>query len=498
MVNSLHNKNRYINFGLGLISIFASLVFNTASANFAPNSAVISATVKHENYALMIMLRETRLNRSVDLESIEATVGERTLKLVDFTRNYKAPDAPPAHFLFLVDTSITMRGAPIKQSIELIANLVRQLPDNAVYSVASFDKSLITWIDKQPRKLFESQQLNKLEAQGKVTELYRLVLETAKNMVGKQSVRPTIIILSDGRIEDTSYSDQDVIDFAVNNGVVLHGLAFNYTAESQSLRRLAEATGGVFSEVNEQGAISDEALQYIQHSTVNGGIATFDLGPYDGNWGIPATINITYTFENGFTSKNELMVTLPQRPWLEIPYKGYPRLWWFIAGAGIFVLLILFYLVIKKRALSSDSDLHEGVEGEQCSACNKIIEPEWKQCHYCGSPISSTDEAIAQLTRVNNALTETYPITKATTSIGRLADNDIVLNEDTVGRWHANIMYKDDGFHLQDLGSVNTVLLNNEVVTASTPLSHGDEIDIGGIIFRFEINVALKPIDATI
>ena len=62
--------------------------------------------------------------------------------------------------------------------------------------------------------------------------------------------------------------------------------------------------------------------------------------------------------------------------------------------------------------------------------------------------------------------------------IGRAADADVFLDDVTVARYHAVVLLRDDGHHIEDLGSVNGTYVNRYVVR-SHRLQDGDELQIG-------------------
>jgi hypothetical protein len=80
-----------------------------------------------------------------------------------------------------------------------------------------------------------------------------------------------------------------------------------------------------------------------------------------------------------------------------------------------------------------------------------------------------------------------YQLNKATTRIGRLADNDIVLDDTDVSRHHAVIIDTGTGFVITDLRSANGVEVQGERIRDSAMLAHGDDIRICGHEFIFEI-----------
>ena len=75
----------------------------------------------------------------------------------------------------------------------------------------------------------------------------------------------------------------------------------------------------------------------------------------------------------------------------------------------------------------------------------------------------------------------------ASTRIGRLPDNDIVLDDENVSRYHAVVVDTGGGFVISDLRSTNGVLVHGRRIRGSAALADGDHIRIGGHEFTFEI-----------
>jgi hypothetical protein len=79
-----------------------------------------------------------------------------------------------------------------------------------------------------------------------------------------------------------------------------------------------------------------------------------------------------------------------------------------------------------------------------------------------------------------------YPLLGKTITVGRGIDNDVVLTDIAVSRKHLSISFDGSRYHLNDKGSGNGTIINQHVETGTRPLSHGDRIEIGNTVFRFE------------
>jgi hypothetical protein len=68
-------------------------------------------------------------------------------------------------------------------------------------------------------------------------------------------------------------------------------------------------------------------------------------------------------------------------------------------------------------------------------------------------------------------------------TIGREADCDMTLGDDTVSRWHASLERVASGWVLADLGSTNGTRLNGWRVTGPVPVRPGDMVSFGGTTY---------------
>ena len=73
--------------------------------------------------------------------------------------------------------------------------------------------------------------------------------------------------------------------------------------------------------------------------------------------------------------------------------------------------------------------------------------------------------------------------------IGRMRENDVVVNNLAVSRFHATLRRESEGFVLEDLGSENGTLLNGERMAGSVPVTSADVIQLG----KYELRIVMQP-----
>ncbi|MFZ1925185.1 MAG: FHA domain-containing protein, partial [Solirubrobacteraceae bacterium] len=72
-------------------------------------------------------------------------------------------------------------------------------------------------------------------------------------------------------------------------------------------------------------------------------------------------------------------------------------------------------------------------------------------------------------------------------TIGRSRDCDIVLEDSSISRRHAELRPAGQGWVIEDLGSTNGVRVNGNTVHSPQEVRTGDRIEIGSTEMLFEI-----------
>ncbi len=81
--------------------------------------------------------------------------------------------------------------------------------------------------------------------------------------------------------------------------------------------------------------------------------------------------------------------------------------------------------------------------------------------------------------------TQTIPLDKAEITLGRLQENDVVLNHPQVSSYHARLVRQQEEYHLIDLNSTNHTYVNGLQISDHL-LQYQDEIRIGPFKLMFE------------
>jgi hypothetical protein len=350
--------------------------------------------------------------------------------------------------LFLVDISDPARQQIVKKNINQIINILESAKSHHKFGLASFSENLniLSPIGSDKDKIIE--KARELKAIGSETLLYQYVAKSVDLLNAYDARRRVLFIFSDGKAEDQRdvYNHKYVTEKTNEKNVIINGLAFppkpkrvNIT-HYQTLERLALDTGGIFLKASSTGDIDNiDITQLLSFSDV-GGYWNFNIEPLKetalaGN--ISAILNITL---GQVSTSLPITIELSEKDDLSQIKKllaiGFPAL--------LLLSLLIFLLTKKKKEQEITYAFIDTLDGN-----------------------------------------DRYNINKKTYKIGRNNENDLVLVNNSVSSFHAQIhINRDNEFIITDLQSTNGVIVNDEEIT-SYILDDKDTIEIGEVRLRF-------------
>lgn len=370
--------------------------------------------------------------------------------------------------LVLVDTSDPGRAAVVRRNAAQIVHLVDAAPGYVRFGLARFDTRFRMLAPVGDNRDAVKAAAKGLAARGATTELYRHTLTAVEEVAKADAARRAVLILSDGRAEDTAYGHADVVNAARAAGVVIYAFGYSRTVGGtrafQSLIRLAQETGGLFVPAGRDLALPDDFPHRLFAALSAGGTATVDLGPAiraarEG----PQILHISIKRGGLGPAAARLTVTLPPAaiPVRALAFVTAPENRLLVIGAGIVLIacLVLVGRVLQRRAAARRDRRFAEAERAAPQAYLEFLDDSERR----------------------------IPIGAAALRIGRNADNDVRLNNTSVSAYHAEIQRRRDGtFIVTDLDSLNGVTINDEPVDVGM-LTDGDILDLGEIRFRFRL-----------
>ena len=77
-----------------------------------------------------------------------------------------------------------------------------------------------------------------------------------------------------------------------------------------------------------------------------------------------------------------------------------------------------------------------------------------------------------------------FPLNKRTTRIGRHVENDLIISDPLVSRWHAEVRFEEGAFVIYDMKTKSGTEVNNERVSRCV-LKSGDTIKLANTPLLF-------------
>jgi len=121
-----------------------------------------------------------------------------------------------------------------------------------------------------------------------------------------------------------------------------------------------------------------------------------------------------------------------------------------------------------------------------------VVWRDWKSTsRYVERTRQDATRSLGRLVVVRRGQTELLPgqaiPLSVITGIGRAPTNTVVLSEPFASNEHARLYRRDGRWWLEDLGSRNGTLLNDERLRAPAIVVTGDMVGIGGVQMRIEL-----------
>lgn len=378
--------------------------------------------------------------------------------------------------LLLVDTSDPGRAGVVQANIGQVASLARAVRPHQRIGLARFDRELELLAPVGSGADVVAAAAGRLQAGGMTTELYRHVLRAVELLAATEAERRFVVVFSDGQAEDTAYFHDDVVTAARAAGVGILGLGFPRSqARSvalQSLRRLSEETGSLYLESDLAGNLPPGFEQTVLGSVEHGARVVFTLPVGAGSavsllvrhGGGQTRHEVPIRVQAGVATAPVPAATARARaepapaPTTRADPKAGALLWYGIPAALlVLILLALVTLIMLYRQPRQTAAAGQGPALPRPFA-------------YLISQSSHPRR---------------FAIASPIWRIGRSRENEMVLDDISISRRHAEIQRGPDGaFTLLDRGSRNGIYVNGQQVRKHV-LKENDMIEIGDVALRF-------------
>ncbi|GMQ95943.1 MAG: hypothetical protein BMS9Abin14_423 [Gammaproteobacteria bacterium] len=400
--------------------------------------------------------------------------------------------------LFLVDVSdAELPVAPVAARDHLLS-LLDAAPAYQNYALASFANEVEIHAPLAPGTDRIRNLLGELTPGGEPAEMYRSALEAVRLLGRFPAQRRALFLMSDGLADDSAYFHDDVVDAARQYEVTIFGIGYvkspALSTALERLRRLAEDTGGLYVTAKPGAPLAQDFASRAFAQLTSGGRLVLDLSTAlaDSVPLPPDAVLELYWQGAGSSASAQVPLRLPApgppaagvaagTPHLvPAPASGVTRAlpvrrpgWlgrnWLWIGIGIGAALLavggLLAWFLRRRRQGGRR------------------EPAWAET------LELNARSFAYV-EIQDELHTRHPVSGEVFRIGRHADNELMVADASISRFHAEIKHElNSRYVIRDLDSLNSVYVNGRKARTAI-LSNGDLIELGDVTLKFTVFAA--------
>ncbi len=347
-----------------------------------------------------------------------------------------------------------------------------------------------------------------IRADGTIGDSGKLLVEAIQQLKLAQAERHVLVLSSDGKPEDRTYARDDVIRAARDAKVVVVSVGYKErpdAPELQSLKRLADETGGLYLEApGPSNRLDDASVNRYAQFVGSGGTATFPLNRNDPR----GRYALTLEMDAGRTLSGSFVADVPAALGQQLAQQGgQPGVSGPLTGQGNAPPGGAAGQTIPRVRIPDPPSGPPLAERSGLDNIGDWVAGEWRDRPWAviGVPVLLVlgigGVVLLQMLRRRRikvyAWLELFdpgrtrvPVAGTAVRLGRHSENDIKFENPSVHRFHAVLTREPENGQFvvtdvsRDQPSSNGVVVNGELV-AKSPLANGDVVELGEVKFRF-------------
>ena len=445
-----------------------------------------------------------RVSSSARPLAASASIGTLSLAPPQFAAH--ANEGESVALLLLVEQSLLANAERRSEAIAHVTRLLDSAPAHHRFGLAVFGGQVLVLAPIGSTRDLIVAQLTNFEGRAGQQLLYRSVVKSSQLLVNASPRRKALVMIARGVSDDQQLDHQQAVREARNRGVVVYSFAYPDATTQQGssrLERLSIETGGAFQAAAADGGFSDTQLAQPFAGIDNTGALSIDLSGALGqvssgehlvtvsldtaSGSVWAAVPVYLAGGEGVDSNSRAIEVLAEQPAPSAGNSPSNRIRelarrsessavvvWGLAIVALVLIVVLTVLVTMLLV-----------------SRRRAVEPMPPKSGRRRRRIEGPADAFVVL--VDGDMSS-HSVNVPLFTIGRMGNNDLVLEDPSVSRHHAEIRCARDGsFAITDLESMNGIYVNGRRVRGCA-LTDGDELEIGDVRLSFELRVD-DPLD---
>lgn len=320
------------------------------------------AVVKNEKNEIVSGLAPGLFSFRIDTE--EAKV---VSKITPFTMLEDSVD-----YTILVSNNGIMEGEPFDFQKNAILKFVELMNDNDTLSVYTIGEDAGAVIENINRKAFDSAVINKIALSDAQPRLYDSIINLLRKVEQRKARRKIIIILSDGRDQNSRFTKDQMMETLSNSGCPIYTVGMKVLSKQHlsNLDEISQITGGTYyytPRIRDLPESLKKVIECIKQSYI---IKLKVKSVKADNQVHLLEVKVEETESVGKGLKTFVAVKHPVPKWVKIVLLIIAVL---LVIAGI--LLMILRRISKRKKM--------GITKRKCPDCGNIMKDSWEDCPFC-------------------------------------------------------------------------------------------------------------------
>lgn len=320
------------------------------------------AVVKNEKNEIVSGLAPGLFSFRIDTE--EAKV---VSKITPFSMLEESVD-----YTILVSNNGIMEGEPFDFQKNAILKFVELMNDNDTLSVYTIGEDAGTVIENTTRKTFDSAVINKIELSDAQPRLYDSIINLLRKVEQKKAKRKIIIILSDGRDQNSRFTKDQMMETLSNSSCPIYTVGMKVLSNQHlsNLDEISQITGGTYyytPRIKNLPESLKKVIECIKQSYV---IKLKVKSVKADNQIHLLEVKVEETESVGKGLKTFVAVKHPVPKWVKI----------LLLIIAVLLVVASILLMILRR-ISKRKKM--GITKRRCPDCGNIMKDSWEDCPFC-------------------------------------------------------------------------------------------------------------------
>lgn len=275
-------------------------------------------------------------------------------------------------YTIMISNNGIMEGEPFDFQKNAILKFVELMNDKDTLSIYTIGEDAGAVVEDITNKTFDSAIINKIELSEEQPRLYDSIINLIRKVEQKKGKRKVVIILSDGRDQNSRFTKDQLIETLSNSGLPIYAVGMKVLSNQSlsTLDEISQLTGGTYYYSSRLKDIPDNLKKVVDCVKQSYVIKLKVKKVKADNQAHLLEVKVEETESKGKGIKTFIAVKHPIPKWLEITL----LIVFILLIIGIIVLLIL-------RKISKRKSM--GITKRKCSDCGNIMKDTWESCPFC-------------------------------------------------------------------------------------------------------------------